>query len=230
MNFDEAIKNVDKYFDDQNFEESIKLLRTIDNQESFDVKFRLARGIFKFVTTTNVATKRKKELINEAYQVANEAYALNKQHCEIHVWLAVIMDAKADMDGLKTRINELHNVRQLMEKAIEIDPENIAALHALGEFDFGVAELPWVAKKLLKTLFPSVPKVSYEGALKCFERAESLRPNYYLMLTIRIGMCYSKLGNKEQAKEWLTKASQKEAKNLEEETNQAEAIKILKTL
>ena len=49
-----------------------------------------------------------------------------------------------------------------------------------------------MTRKLASTLLAAVPESDYETALKWFEKAEQVQPNFYIDNTFMIGKCYAK--------------------------------------
>lgn len=49
-----------------------------------------------------------------------------------------------------------------------------------------------MTRKLASTLLAAVPESDYETALKWFEKAEQVQPDFYIDNTFMIGKCYAK--------------------------------------
>lgn len=121
--------------------------------------------------------------------------------------MAVLLDAKSELDGIKERVTQLQNVKMHMEKAIELNPDDPTNWHLLGHFAFGMAEMSWYQRKIVSAIFSSPPSGTFEEALENFLKAEEKKPNFYSQNLLLIGKCYYNLKDKEKAKEFLTRAS-----------------------
>lgn len=146
-------------------------------------------------------------MIREGFACATEALVLKDDDFAGHKWMAVLLDAKSSLDGIKERVSQLDNVKKHMLKAVELNPEDATSWYILGEFAFGLAELPWYTRKIVSAIFANPPSGTFEEALEYFEKAENLKNGFYSMNFLMLGKCYYNLKNYEKAKEWLTKAA-----------------------
>lgn len=227
-NLQEVLQREDELYTEEKYDEIIELLRSFPDHQHYDIKWRLARALY--LTSRNADPKTKKEQLNEGYVLIQEALALKDDDFSGHKWMAILLDAKSELDGLKERAGQLYNVKMHMEKAVELNPQDPTSWYILGEFALGIAELPWYQKKILGTIFANPPTGTYEEALEHFQKAESASPNFYSMNYLMMGKCYLALSNKEKAKEWLTKGSEVVEKNDDDKTCKAESLKLLKKL
>ena len=62
----------------------------------------------------------------------------------------------------------------------------------MGVWHFEFADLGTMTRKLASTLLAAVPESDYETALKWFEKAEQVQPDFYIDNTFMIGKCYAK--------------------------------------
>lgn len=121
--------------------------------------------------------------------------------------MAVLLDAKSELDGIKERVSHLETVKKHMEKAVELNPDDPTNWHLLGNFAYGLADMPWYQRKIVSAIFATPPTGTYEEALENFLKAEEKKANFYSMNLLFIGRCYYNLKNKEKAKEYLTRAA-----------------------
>lgn len=77
----------------------------------------------------------------------------------------------------------------------------------LGNFAFGLADMPWYQRKIVSAIFATPPTGTYEEALDYFLKAEEKKANFYSMNLLFIGKCYYNLKKYEQAKEFLDRAA-----------------------
>lgn len=106
---------------------------------------------------SKVEVKRKEELIRGGYALVDEALKLNDKDFAIHKWLAILLDAKGELDGIKARVSQLETVKQHMIKAVELNPEDPTSWHLLGNFAFGLADMPWYQRKVVSAIFATPP-------------------------------------------------------------------------
>lgn len=106
---------------------------------------------------SKIDSKRKDELIREGFALADEALKINDQDFAIHKWLAILMDAKGELDGIKARVSQLENVKKHMVRAVELNPDDPTSWHLLGNFAFSLADMPWYQRKVVSAIFATPP-------------------------------------------------------------------------
>lgn len=106
-------------------------------------------------------SKRKEELIREGFTLVSDALKQNDQDFAIHKWLAILMDAKGELDGIKARVSQLETVKQHMIRAVELNPEDPTSWHLLGNFAYGLADMPWYQRKVVSAIFATPPSGNF---------------------------------------------------------------------
>lgn len=177
-----------------------------DQEKNYDIKWRQARALYSLSKT--VTGSAKEEHIREAFNLVTEALALNDNDFAGHKWMAVLLDAKSGLDGMKERITQLENVKKHMQKAVELNPNDATSWYMLGQFSYGLADLPWYQRKIVSTIFAAPPTGSYEEALEFFLKAEDTKPNFYSLNLLMLGKCYNQLKDAAKAKHYLTLAAE----------------------
>jgi tetratricopeptide (TPR) repeat protein len=89
------------------------------------------------------------------------------------------------MLGKKEQINASKEVRAEIDKAIELDPANHLAYHALGRWHRRMDEIGGAKRFFGNIVYGSIPKGSYEESEKALRKAIELHPeflNHYLEL------------------------------------------------
>jgi tetratricopeptide (TPR) repeat protein len=133
------LEKADQLFDDNKFTETISLLKSLD-QSSADVLWRSGRALYKLSTED---AKSKDEYIREAFKFVQQALERDDTNFAIHKWYAILLDANSNLDGIKARVHQLETVKKHMMKAVELNPKDPTSRYILGEFAFGLADLPW---------------------------------------------------------------------------------------
>lgn len=227
-NLAETIQHSDQLFDENNFQEAYDLLVKSAEPESYDIKWRMARVTYNL--SKSAPSPRKEELIRESFQFATEALALNDKDYASHKWYSILLDAKSGLDGIKERITQLENVKKHMLKAVELNPNDATSWYILGQFYYGLADLPWYQRKIVSTIFAAPPSGTYEEALDCFEKAEKTKPNFYSMNHLMLGKTCQALKQNDKAKEYLALAANVVVLNEDDKQAKEEAAKLLKKL
>jgi tetratricopeptide (TPR) repeat protein len=137
------LKSADQLFEENRFQETVDFLKTIDDQGNPEVLWRLGRAIFK-VSGTESSSAKKDDLIRQSYKLLTESLEKDENNFAIHKWYAILLDANSNLGGIKERVQQLENVKKHMKRAIELNPSDPTSRYILGEFEFGLADLPWV--------------------------------------------------------------------------------------
>lgn len=219
------LDQADQLFEDDKFQEAVDLLDTLD-QEDPEVLWRTGRALFKVSDT--VPSNKKPEIIREAYNFVAKSLSRDDKNFAIHKWYAILLDAKSNLEGIKERVTQLEVVKRHMERAIELNPEDATSRYILGEFAFGLADLPWYQRKIVSTIFATPPTGTYEEALENFLKAESLEADFYSMNKLMIGKCYHQLKDNAKAKDFLSKAANITVQNEDDRKCKEEAESLLK--
>lgn len=150
---------------------------------------------------------KKDELIRDGFALVKNAVEADDGNFAAHKWMAILLDANSELDGIKARVSQLEVVKKHMERAVELNPEDPTNWHLLGNFAFGLADMAWYQRKIVSAIFATPPTGTYEEALEHFLKAEEKKPNFYSMNLLFIAKCYQGLKNNEKAKEYLTLAA-----------------------
>jgi tetratricopeptide (TPR) repeat protein len=82
--------------------------------------------------------------------------------------------------------------------ALKSDPAHYKAWHVLGRWHYEVSNLNFFEKAAIKVLFGGMPKASFAEAIKAFEKAKNLSPNFILN-DYELAKAYKKNGQKDKA-------------------------------
>lgn len=224
----ETIQHADQLFDENNFIEAYDLLQKYPERATYEIQWRLARVTYSLSKPT--PSPRKEELVREAFRFAEEALKLNENDFASHKWYSILLDAKSGLDGIKERVTQLETVKKHMQRAVELNPNDPTSWYILGQFYYGLADLPWYQRKIVSTIFATPPTGTYEEALECFEKAESTKPNFYSMNYLMMAKTYQALKQSEKAKEFMTLAANVAVLNEDDKQCKEEATKLLKKM
>jgi tetratricopeptide (TPR) repeat protein len=171
---------------------------------SAELQWRLARAAHYLARAAADDDERKMALTREAHEHAEMALYLDDALWLAHKWSAVTLFGVAELEGIRSKILNSYRCRDLLERAIGLNPSGDATTHHLvGIWCFAFADLPWYQRKIASALLAEPPTSSYEEALEHFLRAERLEPAFYPRNTLMIASCYNRLGNHARALEWI---------------------------
>ncbi|XP_051159562.1 regulator of microtubule dynamics protein 1-like [Leptopilina boulardi] len=222
------IAKADALFEQEEYKQIYDLLSGFKNSKNVEILWRLSRAMYKMsLSATDVEGKK---IIFEAYNIISSALEIDENNWAAQKWMAIILDAKSGFEGMKSRINQLHNVKKHMIKASELNPKDATTLYLIGNWCYQISDLTWYQRKIASAIFGQPPTSSYEEALIYFEKAEIVDPNFYSQNLLMIGKTFLKLNKKEDALKYLKLASEFLAKNDEDQQAKQEAQKLLNSI
>ncbi len=61
---------------------------------------------------TNNSSKNHPEMIRQGFKLLSQALEKDDKNFAVHVWYAILLDAKSNLDGIKERCIQLQNVKK----------------------------------------------------------------------------------------------------------------------
>lgn len=61
---------------------------------------------------------KRKDMISKAFTMISQKLQDNWNNYAVHKWYAILLDAKSANDGIKTRIEQLENIKKHMDVSI----------------------------------------------------------------------------------------------------------------
>jgi len=128
---------------------------------------------------------RQKTLYTDAFALAKKAVAANPNDTWGHFMVAAANGKRLLLLGKKEQIEASKQVKAEIDKAIELDPTNHLAYHALGRWHRRMDEIGGAKRFFGGIIYGSIPKGSYAESEKYLRKAIELHPewvNHYLEL------------------------------------------------
>lgn len=144
------LTEADSLYDSSKFEELVTLLKTLD-QSDVEVKWRLSRALYECSKMSSNSSK-KPDLVKEAFEIIEQAIEKHEDHYAVNQWYAILLDAKALLEGTKARVKVLELIEKHMKKAVELNANDPTGRYILGEFCFQIADLGWIERKIVNTM------------------------------------------------------------------------------
>ncbi|RWS30678.1 regulator of microtubule dynamics protein 1-like protein [Leptotrombidium deliense] len=231
------LQEADRLFDEHKMDQLLMLLKSIGNwYDNSEVLWRVARCEYhKYKESPD--SKEGIDLLRNAYLMIEKSLEINNDCGAAHKWAAILLDAVSSLDGTKSRITQLLNVRKHMEMAITLTPSDPTSYYLLGNWHYSCHQVSWVEKQIASTtlsvLFGSLPEADLETALNMFNKAESLEPGFYSQNEVLIAKTLIALNRDvDKAKEHLHNVVKKfsDSKNWDDVEACKEAKSCLKKL
>ena len=168
-------------FDDQkaldHYLEALKL-----EPENYEALWKTSRAyvdIADVITATDKAAKQgQMKMYTDATTYAKKAIAANPKDTWGHFQYAAAFGKKLLRLGTKEQINGSKQIRAEIDKAIELDPTNHLAYHALGRWNRRMDEIGGAKRFFGSLIYGSIPKGSFADSEKWLRKAIELHPEY----------------------------------------------------
>jgi tetratricopeptide (TPR) repeat protein len=185
---DQAYANFDDAKALEHYQEALKLEPA--NYEALWKASRAMTDLADLIPATDKDVKtRQQKLYTDAVALAQKAVAADPKDTWGHFQLAASNGKRLLMLGNKEQIAESKAVKAEIDKAIELDPTNHLAYHALGRWHRRVTEIGGAKRFFGSIIYGSMPKGSFEESEKYLRKAVELHPefvNHYLELGLTL--------------------------------------------
>ncbi len=174
---DEAYAQFDDRKALEHYQEALKL-----EPENYEALWKTSRAMVDIADVIPAADKdikaRQTKMYTEATALARKAVAANPNDTWGHFQLAASNGKRLLLLGKKEQIDASKAVRASIDKAIELDPANHLAYHALGRWHRRMDEIGGAKRLLGSIVYGSIPKGSFEESEVNLRKAIELAPEY----------------------------------------------------
>lgn len=176
------------------------------------------------------ATKTKKiDFFTAGRIYAETAIKVNPNDADGYYALAVAMGRKALIESGNDKVKAVREIKTNADKAIQLDPKHGRAWHVLGKWNFEVASLSGMEKTALKIFYGGLPKASVAEAIRAYEKAKQLEPNFALNF-LELAKAYRKNDQDDKAIALLKQLPAIPSKTEDDSRIKAEGKKLLDEL
>jgi tetratricopeptide (TPR) repeat protein len=170
-------------FDDQkaleHYQEALKL-----EPNHYEALWKASRAMVDIADVIPASDKdikdRQMKMYTEATAIARKAVAANPNDTWGHFQLAASNGKRLLLLGKKEQIDASKAVRAEIDKAIELDPTNHLAYHALGRWHRRMDEIGGAKRVFGSILYGSIPKGSFEESEVNLRKAIELHPEFVI--------------------------------------------------
>ncbi|GAA48187.1 regulator of microtubule dynamics protein 3 [Clonorchis sinensis] len=153
-----------------------------------------------------LATARRALVLARRAESQTDLILGSKSKAEVYKWLAVFVGLACDFCGVQQRISYGFEFKDLVDKAIELNPEDPETHYLKGRWCYQVYNLSWVERQFSARLFATPPTATLEEATDCLQEAERLKPDHYAANQLYLAKCCISRWEYKEAGAWLTKA------------------------
>lgn len=219
---------IDSLRDAGQYQEALERLLDRRQQEGDDAEVLWRLGQTYVDLGEASSGEEQTELYAQAMQAAEAAVAADPQNAQAHVTLAAAAGRVALTSGTRRKVELSRTVKEHADRAIELEPDNEMAYHVRGRWHYGVSDLNWVERAVVKTVYGGLPEASFELAARDLERAASLGRR--VVHHLELGRTYMQLDREEEAREQLRLALETPSSDPMDPSYKREARELLDDL
>ncbi len=143
-----------------------------------------------------------KTLAATAFKCAQAALQADPRNATAHVCVAVTVAKMFPYVGNQTKVVYSRQIKTECECAIRLDPHQDIAYYLLGRWNYGVANMNFFYKGLVRIIYGGLPAASNAEAIEDLQRAVALNPGRIIHHQ-ELAKVYAALGQKEAARREL---------------------------
>ena len=141
------------------------------------IEWRYARACLDAANALPEKDAKREGLTFEGLRAAERAAALAPDDGLAQKWLGVMLGSVGDFQTTKEKIQNSYKVREALDAAYALRPDDATVALALGQWCLKVAGVSFVERGLARAIFGgSPPEATYAEALKFFRQAQELKP------------------------------------------------------
>jgi tetratricopeptide (TPR) repeat protein len=154
---------------------------------------------------TDAPTKQEKLRLGYiAMDYSKRACACGPRDAEAQLDLAITLGKMLPIMSAKEQVAASPQIKESVDKALALDPNNDTAWHILGRWNRVLAEVNKVKRAFAEMLYGGLPTGSLPDAEHAMQKAIELNPNR-LMHYIELGRIYADMGRKDDARLYINK-------------------------
>lgn len=150
------------------------------------------------------STQEREALYRKGIETAERAVAADPNSSDAELTFAIAVGRLALESGTRQKVELSRVVKEHVDRAIELNPKNAVAYHVRGRWNYGIADLGFFSRAMVKVVYGGLPEASFEQAARDFEHAIQLQDR--VVDYLELGRTYMRLGQNDQAKKMLERA------------------------
>ena len=207
----DLIRQGDEFFAQYNNAQALEayLKAAKAEPENYEALWKTARAYYDVADTKTPADAKaadeQRKIYDESMNYSRRAITVDPKGSWGHFFLSAAWGRFVLTQGKKEQVNASKQIRTEIDKAIEADPNNDLAYHALALWNRRMAEIGGAQRFFGGMLYGGIPKGTFEDAEKYLKKAIELNPNY-TNHQLELGRTYLGMKKPDLAKPYFEKA------------------------
>src|SRR4030043_1099368 len=180
----DRIRQGDEYYAQFNDEKALEeyLAAAQAEPENYEALWKTARAYFDLGDLMDPkddsAKEKQRQFFTESLGYARKAVRANPNDTWGHFFVSAAQGKYVLTKGKKEQINASKTIKAEIEKAIELDPNNDLAYHAMGIWHRTMADIGGAQRFLGGMIYGSIPQGPNEESEGGVQKAVTLKPDY----------------------------------------------------
>eukprot|EP01101_Sappina_pedata_P011749 TRINITY_DN7944_c0_g1_i1.p1 TRINITY_DN7944_c0_g1~~TRINITY_DN7944_c0_g1_i1.p1 ORF type:complete len:230 (-),score=114.99 TRINITY_DN7944_c0_g1_i1:93-782(-) len=177
---------------DQKYQETFDALKVALEQNPSDagLLFRFGRAYWELAAEKPGDKKYQEEYFRKALEYTTKSIVADPELGAAHKWQAICISSLGDFVSTKEKILNAYKIKEHIDKAIALCPNDSTAHHVLGCWCKGIANVTWMERKIASSLFASPPEANLDDALVHLLQSYKLDPEYRNNLLVLADVYY----------------------------------------
>lgn len=172
-----------------------------DDPDSAEALWRLARVHYEM---GRLAEERPLELFKQSEDYARAAISEAPGNSEGYKWLAIALGAQAKYSDTKTQVRQSREIKESIEEAITLNPEDDISYLVLSRWHYKVSGLGKLARTFARIVYGGIPEASLDEAEDLLLQAIALHDR--ISHRYNLAKVYNRMGRDADAKVELQNA------------------------
>ena len=134
-----------------------------------------------------------------AERYARKCVASDTTLAVAHTWLAAALGNIAMFEGSETKVQLSREIKQELDTALRLDPNDDVAWSILGTFYRALGKVSWIERQLAMLFFGGVPPGGFEESEAALKTAIRLAPRI-VRHHFELGLLYAEMDREEEAR------------------------------
>lgn len=196
-----SLEKCDRLFDSQQYDAARRILEGMLKQAPNDAEI-LWRLSNHAINDGDAATDeaRQERYFKKAVSYAERAVKADDQNAFAHAFLAASYGSYAMYAGGEEKVKLANRIRDELDIALKLDPDNQVAHTIYGTWHREVADVSWIERKLANLFLGSMPDGSIEESITHLKKAVQVAPTV-LRHRYELGLTYAAADRDREAAE-----------------------------